>query len=66
MNALNTIDDERGMKLVFSQYLAGWLMTKGHMLRGMRPNKTNKYKNVFLFKWSDKLEEDIENFRESK
>jgi hypothetical protein len=48
------MDDERGMKLVFSQYLAGWLMYhKGYMLRGMRPDKTNDKKNVFLFKWSN-------------
>lgn len=61
------MDDERGMKLVFSQYLAGWLMYhKGYMLRGMRPDKTNNKKNVFLFKWSNQLEQDIEEYNRIK
>lgn len=60
------MDDERGMKLIFSQYLAGWLMMQGYMLRGMRPNKMKKSRNVFLFKWSQELEDDILRFKESK
>lgn len=60
------MEDERGMKLIFSQYLAGWLMMQGYMLRGMRPDKTKKCKNVFLFKWSDELEKDIEKYRKLK
>ena len=60
------MNDERGMKLIFSQYLAGWLMMKGYMLRGMRPDKMKKSKNVFLFKWSEQLEKDIEKYRELK
>lgn len=58
------MEDERGLKIIFSQYLAGWLMMQGYMLRGIRPDKVKKNKNVFLFKWSDKLEKDIERYKE--
>lgn len=56
------MDDERGMKIIFSQYLAGWLMMHGYMLRGMRRDKIKHGKNVFLFKWSEELENDIEKY----
>lgn len=58
------MDDERGLKIIFSQYLAGWLMMHGYMLRGIRPDKVKKNKNVFLFKWSEELEKDIEKYNE--
>ena len=55
---------EEGMKLIFSQYLAGWLMTKNHKLEGMRPDKIKNKRNVFLFKWSPELEKDIEFYKQ--
>ena len=50
---------EEGMKLIFSQYLAGWLMQRNYKLCGMRPDRAKENRNVFLFEWSPKLEEDI-------
>lgn len=55
-------DPEQGMKLIFSQYLAGWLMQKNYKLQGMRPDKVKKGKNVFLFQWSPEIEKDIEEY----
>ena len=59
-------NDEKGMKLVFSQYLAGWLMQKNYKLEGMRQDKVKRKRNVFLFKWSPQLEKDIEYYRQIK
>lgn len=62
------LQSEDGMKLIFSQYLAGWLMQRNYKLCGMRPDRVKENRNVFLFEWSPKLEEDIElyNLTDSK
>lgn len=59
-------DVEKGMKLIFSQYLAGWLMQKNYKLQMMRPDKTNQKRNVFLFTWSPEIERDIEEYNNRK
>lgn len=59
-------DIEKGMKLIFSQYLAGWLMQKNYKLQMMRPDKTNRKRNVFLFTWSPEIERDIEEYNNRK
>lgn len=60
--------NEDGKKLIFSQYLAGWLMQRNYKLCGMRPDKIKLGRNIFLFEESPEIERDIElyNRTESK
>lgn len=55
--------NERKMKTVFSQKLAGILMTKGFVLVGMERGKDNSGKNVFYFNDSNELNKIIEEFK---
>lgn len=50
--------------IVFSQKLAGYLMFNGHILIGLRKDKNNTNKNVFIFINSDELINTINNYKE--
>lgn len=57
--------NERKMKTIFSQRLAGLLMTKGFVLVGMEQGKNNTGKNVFYFNDSDELRSAMEEYKAS-
>ena len=50
--------NERKMKTIFSQKLAGYLMLRGFVLVGMEQGKNLSGKNVFYFNDSDVTTED--------
>lgn len=56
------MEDTMNIKLIYRQRLAGYLMTKGFPLMGMIPSEKSKGFNVFLFKASDKLQEEINKY----
>ncbi len=47
--------NDKKIKTVFSQKLAGYLMMKGFVLVGMEQGRNNSGKNVFYFNNSDEL-----------
>ena len=51
--------NEKKMRTIFSQKLAGILMQKGFVLVEMRPNTNGNGKNVFYFNDSPELEKVI-------
>lgn len=65
MNRRNQMSKERKMKTIFSQRLAGHLMTKGFVLVGMEQGRDNSGKNVFYFNDSDELRLAMEVYRAS-
>lgn len=48
-----------------SQRLAGYLMQKGFVLQGLKPDKDSN-RNIFLFKNSDELLEKIQEYKTNK
>ena len=57
------MNTERKMKTIFSQRLAGHLMTKGFVLVGMEQGRNNSGKNVFYFNDSDELRMAMEEYK---
>lgn len=57
--------NERKMRTIFSQRLAGYLMTKGFVLVGMEQCRNNSGKNVFYFNDSDELRSTMEDYKAS-
>ena len=57
--------NEKKMRTIFSQKLAGILMQKGFVLVEMRPNTNGNGKNVFYFNDSDELKLAMEEYKAS-
>lgn len=55
--------NERKMKTIFSQRLAGYLMIKGFVLVGMEQGRNKSGKNVFYFNDSDELKRVMDEYR---
>ena len=55
--------NEKKMRTIFSQKLAGILMQKGFVLVEMRPNTNGNGKNVFYFNDSTELEKVIVEYK---
>lgn len=54
---------DKKMKTIFSQRLAGHLMTKGFVLVGMEQGRNNSGKNVFYFNNSDELRTAMDEYK---
>lgn len=48
---------------IFSQRLAGYLMYKGFVLGGSRPDSEGSGRNLFFFKNSDDIQKAIAEYR---
>lgn len=57
--------NEKKMKTIFSQRLAGYLMTRGFVLVGMERGNNNSGKNVFYFNDSAELRKAMEEHKVS-
>ena len=55
--------NEKKMRTIFSQKLAGILMQKGFVLVEMRPNTNDNGKNVFYFNDSPELDKVITEYK---
>lgn len=55
--------NEKKMRTIFSQKLAGILMQKGFVLVEMRPNTNGNGKNVFYFNDSHELDNVIAEYK---
>ena len=53
-------------KYVYSLKCAGYLMLHGYPLLDMQKNKENTNKNVFVFNYSDSIDNAIENYKQSQ
>lgn len=49
---------------VFSQKLAGQLMVKGYVVVAMEPDKSGSGKNVFFFKNSPQIQQEIRDYQQ--
>ena len=58
--------NERKMKTIFSQKLAGYLMLKGFVLVGMEQGRNLSGKNVFYFNDSDELKSAMDEYKASQ
>lgn len=52
----------KNYKPIKKQQLAGYLMQRGFVLRGIEANLDNSGRNVSLFNDSERLQEAIENY----
>lgn len=52
----------RGVMVIYSQRLAGYLMLRGFYLVAIRPNIKNPGKNCYLFFESSMLKDAMENY----
>lgn len=66
MEEMSMNEEKKNMKTIFSQRLAGYLMTKGFVLVDMRPNENGNGKNVFYFNESPDLEIAIVDYKASR
>lgn len=55
--------NEKKMKTIFSQKLAGMLMQKGFVLVEMRQNTNGNGKNVFYFNNSPELDKIVSEYK---
>ena len=53
-------------KCIYNMRLAGYLMQQGFPIRKIEPNIHNTKWDVYMFDYSDKIEEAIEFYKESK
>jgi hypothetical protein len=66
------MDNESGLKSksacipVYSNRLAGVLMSKGYVLINMKPNTRQAERNVFYFVDSPQLQAEISNYKTNK
>lgn len=58
--------EEKGLKLIFSMKLAGYLMQRGFVLLDMRKNTDQSNRNVFLFNESNELRCAIDDYSKNK
>ena len=52
--------------IIYNQYFAAKLMAMGYKLLRMKENSNNTDFNVFYFKHSDKIMQDIEHIKKEK
>ena len=52
--------------IIFNQRLAGYLMQQGFILLNMKESKSNKGKNVFVFRESQELLNAVDNYKSTK
>ena len=57
------MENEKLNCTIFSQRLAGQLMTKGYPLLGLGKDPADENKHVFFFRNTDKIKAEIENYK---
>lgn len=60
------MDDKVKTVTIFNQKLAGYLMLKGFVLAGMRPDRDGSGRNLFFFKDSEELRKRMNSFKSMK
>ncbi|MDD6466603.1 MAG: hypothetical protein PUF50_00270 [Erysipelotrichaceae bacterium] len=55
------MEEKKKIKTIYSQRVAGLLMTKGFVLLGMDRNRNGSNKNVFYFNESETLLKELDN-----
>ena len=55
------MEENKKIKTIYSQRVAGLLMTKGFVLLGMDRNRNGSNKNVFYFNESETLLKELDN-----
>ena len=53
------MDDIKNTKAIFSARTARQLLRLGNTIIDIKPNKENKEKTVFIFRFDDKFKEDL-------
>ena len=59
-NNINTFSDEQ---IIFTQKLAGMLMSKGFVLKRIDKSNKDKNKNIFIFNKSEELLKYIKQYK---